>query len=69
MCGGMYVLIIVLCDVLPVRTLIDCVSVMLSSRGRRDLVCALVFLKSMCLCMRVMSPPPMPSARSCRIVV
>ena len=62
-------LTIVICDVLPVRTLIDCVSVVLSNGGRRDFVCALVLVKFMCLCTRVMSPPPFPSARSCLSVV
>ena len=61
--------VIVVYVLLPVRILIDCVSVVVSCGGRSVLVCALVSLNSMFLCIRVMSPPPFPPARSCLSVV
>ena len=53
----------------PVRTLIACVSVVVSRGGRSDLMCALASVKLIDLWTRVMSPPPLTSARSCRMVV
>ena len=44
-CGGMYVLAIVMCVLFPVRTLIDCISVVVSCWGSRDFVFALVSTK------------------------
>ena len=61
--------VIVMLDLFPVRTFIDCVSVVLSWGGRRVLVCALVFVKLIDLCIRVMSPPPPAPTRSCLRVV
>ena len=46
-----------------------CISVVLSCWGRRDLICALKSVKFIVLCTRVMSPPPRPPARSCRMEV
>ena len=40
--GGMYVFMIVVCDLFPVRILMDCISVVVSCGGIWDLVCALV---------------------------
>lgn len=67
--GGMYVFMIVVCDLFPVRILIDCISVVVSCGGRRDFMCALVSVKFIELCTRVISPPPPRPARSCRMVV
>ena len=63
-------LAIVMCVLFPVRTLIDCISVVVSCWGSRDFVCTLVSTKFMFLWTRVINPPPpSPLARSCRMVV
>ena len=68
-CGGMYVFTIVKYVLCPVRILIDCISDVVSCVGRRDFVYALVSVKLIVLCTRVMSPPPPAPTRSCRMVV
>ena len=68
-CGGMYVFMIVVCVLLPVRILIACISVVVSCGGSRDWISALTSVKFMDLWIRVMSPPPLPSARSFLLVV
>ena len=67
--GGMYMFTIVSVDLLPVRIRMDWVSVVLSVMGRRFLIVVLVSTKQMDWWIRVMSPPPLPSVRSCLTVV
>lgn len=67
--GGMYMFTMVVCLVFPVLMFMACISVVVSLCGSRDLMCVSADVYVIDLCTRVMSPPPLPPALSCRMTV